>query len=396
MVQRWIPAVFVRGGTSKGLFFHERDLPAAGPERDAVFLSAMGSPDPHGRQLDGLGGGISSLSKVVIVRPTEHPDADIEYAFGQVDVRQAVVDHSSNCGNLSAAVGPFAVDEGLAEAQDGPVTLRIRNTNTDKLIHATFRVRDGLAETDGSLAIPGVAGTGSPIELTYLDPGGSRTGHLLPTGSAAEEIETSSGRFRVSMVDLANPMVFVAAADVGLRGTESPDEIDAQRDVTARLDDIRRAAAAAMGLCEAASTAPPSVPKVAAVAPPAKYETLDGEQITEDASDLLVRVVSMGQLHRALPGTAALCCAVACQLPGSLLNERAPNLTSVHVRLGSPSGPVAAAAEVAEHHAHSASLYRTARPLMRGSVAVRSPNPVGANGLPGSWEGCDRVTGRSS
>lgn len=371
MGQRWIPAVFARGGTSKGLFFHERDLPPAAPEQDAVFLSAMGSPDPYGRQLDGVGGGISSLSKVVVVGPTEHPEADVEYTFGQVDVRAPVVDRSSNCGNLSAAVGPFAVDEGLIAVEDGPVTLRIRNTNTDKLVHATFPVRDGLAEVDGSLAVPGVAGTGSPIELKYLEPGGSRTGQLLPTGSVAEEIETGSGRFRVSMVDAANPVVFVAAADVGLHGTESPEEIEAQHDVTARLDDIRRAAAVAMGLCEAASTAPLSVPKVAAVAAPAKYETLNGDLIAEDASDLLVRAVSMGQPHRALPGTAALCCAVARQLPGSLLDECAPSPTSGEVRLGSPSGPVAAAAEVTGHHARSASLYRTARPLMRGSVVVR-------------------------
>lgn len=367
MVQQWIPAVFMRGGTSKGLFFHARDLPA---EQEAVFLSAMGSPDPYGRQLDGMGGGISSLSKVVVVAPTEHPEAGIEYTFGQVDVRGSVVDYSSNCGNLSAAVGPFAVNEGLVTVEDGPVTLRIHNTNTNKLVHASFQVHDGLAAVDGSLSIPGVAGAGSPIELKYLEPGGSRTGQLLPTGSADEEIKTSSGRFRVSMVDAANPMVFVAAPDVGLRGTESPDEIEAQEEVMTRLDDIRRTAAVAMGLCETPSAAPLAVPKVAAVAPPATYETLNGDLVPEHATDLLVRVVSMGQLHRALPGTAALCCAVACRIPGSLLNELAPNLTE-DVRLGSPSGPVAAAAEVTDQHAHSASLYRTARPLMRGSVAVR-------------------------
>lgn len=368
MAQQWIPAVFARGGTSKGLFFHERDLPA---DPDAVFLSAMGSPDPHGRQLDGMGGGISSLSKVVVVGPTEHPGADVEYTFGQVDVRGSAVDRSSNCGNLSAAVGPFAVDESLVAVDDGPVTLRIRNTNTGALILATFHVRDGLAEVDGSLAVPGVAGTGAPIELTYLDPGGSRTGRLLPTGSAAEELGTSSGRFRVSMVDAANPMVFVAAADVGLRGTESPEEIEARHDATARLDAIRRAAAVAMGLCSTPEDAPLAVPKVAALAPPAEHETLDGDRVAEDANDFLVRVMSMGQPHRALPGTAALCCAVARQLPGSLPNQLAPAATSADVRIGSPSGPVAAAAEVSDQHARSASLYRTARPLMRGSVAVR-------------------------
>lgn len=368
MAQQWIPAVFARGGTSKGLFFHERDLPAPTAERDAVFLSALGSPDPHGRQLDGMGGGISSLSKVVVVRPTDHPGADVEYDFGQVDVRSAVVDHSANCGNLSAAVGPFAVDEGLVTAPDGPATVRLHNTNTDKVVHATFAVRDGTAEVRGPLAIPGVAGTGSPIELSYLDPAGSRTGHLLPTGSAAEDLATDSGVFRVSVVDAANPVVFVAAGDVGLRGGESPDDIESHPEITRRLDDIRRAAAVAAGLSATTSAAPLAVPKVAAVAPPAPYTTLAGDEVGADAVDLLVRVVSMGQLHRALPGTAALCCAVACHIPGSLLNEIAPDLRDV--RLGSPSGPVDAGADVEGTRARSASLYRTARPLMRGTVAV--------------------------
>lgn len=368
MAQQWIPAVFARGGTSKGLFFHERDLPTAGPKRDALFLSALGSPDSYGRQLDGMGGGVSSLSKVMVVCRTDHPEADVEYTFGQVDVRTAVVDYSANCGNLSAAVGPFAVDEGLVPAQDGPVTVRIHNTNTDKLIHATFTVRDGVAEVEGSTAIPGVAGTGSPIELKYLEPAAARTGRLLPTGSVVEELKTASGDFRVSMVDAANPMVFVAAAEVGLHGTESPDEIDARTEISGRLDDIRRAAAVAMGLSETASDAPLAAPKVATIAPPAAYATLNGDEIGADATDLLIRVVSMGQLHRALPGTAALCSAVACRIPGSLLNEIAPNLHAV--RLGSPSGPVDAAAEVDGSQAHSASLYRTARPLMRGTVAV--------------------------
>ncbi|QUH02074.1 hypothetical protein HUO13_15830 [Saccharopolyspora erythraea] len=376
MSQRWIPAAFARGGTSKGLFFHDRDLPAAGPERDAVFLSALGSPDPYGRQLDGMGGGISSLSKVIVVRTTDHPDAEVEYTFGQVDVRTAVVDHSANCGNLSAAVGPFAVDEGLVDVSDGPVTIRIFNTNTGKLLHAAFTVRDGAAEVDGPMKLPGVTGTGSPIELKYLDPAGSRTGRLLPTGSAAEHLRTASGDYRVSLVDAANPMVFVAAGDVGLVATETPDEIEARAEIMARLDDIRRAAAVAMGMCESASSAPLAAPKVAAVGPPAAYSTLDGEVIAEDATDLLIRVVSMGQLHRALPGTAALCCAVACQVPGSVLGELVPAPHSGTVRLGSPSGPVTAAAEVAQDgdsgvQARSASLYRTARMLMRGAVAVR-------------------------
>ncbi|MCM3850027.1 hypothetical protein ND486_27935 [Pseudonocardia sp. DR1-2] len=374
MTQRWVPAVFVRGGTSKGLFFHDRDLPADGAERDALFLAALGSPDPHGRQLDGMGGGLSSLSKVVVVRQAGEPDVDVEYAFSQVDVGTAVVDHSTNCGNLSSAVGPFAVDEGLVAVADGEVTLRLRNTDTGALIHSTFRVTDGVADTAGGLRIPGVAGRGAPIELRYLDPAGSRTGRLLPTGRVCDELRTAAGAVRVSLVDAAMPTVFVAAADVGLTGAETPEALDAASELPV-LDAVRRAGAVAMGLCDDPADAPLGAPKIAVVAPARGFLAGDGSAYAARDTDLLVRAVSMGRAHRALPGTVAMCCAVAARLPGGLVHELAAGpATGSPVRIGCPSGVVTADAQVEargpEVSVRSASLFRTARPLMRGAVAL--------------------------
>ncbi|MEK6710500.1 MAG: PrpF domain-containing protein, partial [Nitrospinota bacterium] len=190
MAQRRIPAAFVRGGTSRALLFHDRDLPPSPARRDAVFLRALGSPDPNGRQLDGMGGGISSLSKVAVIGPPSRPDADVDYTFGQVSVERALVDYKGNCGNISSAVGPFAVDEGLAAApREGEAAVRIHNTNTRKIIHARFRVEGGRAAVEGDFALPGVAGTGARITLEFQDPGGAATGRLLPTGRAVDVLD---------------------------------------------------------------------------------------------------------------------------------------------------------------------------------------------------------------
>jgi 2-methylaconitate cis-trans-isomerase PrpF len=227
MIQRKFPAVFMRGGTSKAIMFHARDLPAERAEWDAIFLSTMGSPDPQGRQLDGMGGGISSLSKVCVIAPSQRADADIDYTFAQVQVRQARVDYGANCGNMSSAVGPFALDEGLVAATDGDARVRIFNTNTKKIIHSTFSVQGGRAAVEGTLAIPGVAGTGAPIRLDFVDPGGATTGRLLPSGNASDELDIPGfGRIEVSMVDAANACVFVAADALGLKGIEMPDELE--------------------------------------------------------------------------------------------------------------------------------------------------------------------------
>ena len=226
---RRIRAAFVRGGTSKGLVFRQEDLPEDRSAWDALFLRAMGSPDEYGRQLDGMGGGISSLSKVCVVGPPTHPDADVDYLFAQVQVDRASVDYGGNCGNMSSAIGPFAVDEGLVDAPaDGPARVRIHNVNTGKLIAATFEVRGGRSVEAGDYAIKGVSGTGAPLRLDFLDPGGAATGSLLPTGRVVDTVDAGvSGPVDASFVDAANPCVFVRARDVGVRGTELPDQLEA-------------------------------------------------------------------------------------------------------------------------------------------------------------------------
>ncbi|MFD1814975.1 PrpF domain-containing protein [Rhodococcus gannanensis] len=375
MTQQWIPAVFMRGGTSKGVFFREDALPAPGPDRDALYLSVMGSPDPYGRQLDGMGGGVSSLSKVVSVRPSDRPDADVEYTFSQVSVGTAVVDHSTNCGNLSSAVAPFALDEGLLGAvDDGPLEVRIFNTNTGALLRAALEVRGGMAAVDGDLAIPGVAGTGSPIRLDYLAPGGTKTGRVLPVGAPTTRLRVPAGEFTVSCVDVSAATVFVDAAQLGLAGSETPTQLAADSTTLGVLEQLRRAGAVAMGLATDVADVPPAGPKIAVVAAPADYRTISGDEVTGASYDLSARMISMEQPHGAIPGTGALCLAAAVQIPGTL-----PNLVGSAgvgaTAIGTPSGVLSVTAEVTsgdgEPQVASASLFRTARTLMRGSVAVR-------------------------
>jgi 2-methylaconitate cis-trans-isomerase PrpF len=365
VTQRRVRAVFMRGGTSRALFFHEADLPHAGPDRDALLLAALGSPDPYGRQLDGLGGGISSLSKACVIGPTTHPDADVDYTFAQVHVREPLVDYSGNCGNCSAAVGPFAIDERLVPAHEGETVVRIHNTNTKKLVVAHVPVAGGEAAVTGDFELPGVAGRGACIGLDFLDPGGAGTGRLLPTGRAQDEVAGVAA----SLVDATNPMVFVRARDLGLAGTETPGAIDADAALGARLEAIRAAAAEAMGIPGSAA-----VPKIALVAPAAAFTALDGTRHPAGAVDLVARVVSMGNCHRAFALTAAMCLAVAARIDGTLVAEAVGGKASGDVRLGHPSGMLPVAAVVAvrdgEPWAERVTVYRTARRLMEGFVRV--------------------------
>ncbi|WP_406021796.1 2-methylaconitate cis-trans isomerase PrpF family protein [Nocardioides sp. NBC_00850] len=370
----WIDATFMRGGTSKGMFFNEVDLPSPGPERDHIFTSALGSPDPFGRQLDGMGGGISSLSKVVSVTASDRPDADLEYTFGQVAVDEAVVDYSGNCGNLSSAVVPFALLAGIYKVdRDGPASVVVHNTNTDKLIAIKLQVTDGVAATNGEFVLPGVATTGSPIELQYLSPGGSKTGALLPTGNPIDTIDLGDRTIEASLIDAANPMVFVAAADLGLKGSEMPQDLDADPATMALLDRIRRAGAVAMGMSATPKDASLAVPKVAIVAPPADTTLLDGTHVPAADSDIVARTVSMELVHRAIPGTAALCAATAANIPGTVV-ERHSTSNGRDLRIATPSGVVTSAADVTVEDGVTtvvgASLFRTARALMRGQIEV--------------------------
>jgi len=383
--QHAIPAVFMRGGTSKALMLHERDLP---PSRDAwtpLFTAALGSPDPFGRQLDGMGGGVSSLSKVCIIGPSARDDADVDYTFAQVSIGERSVDYAGNCGNMSSAVGPFAVDEGLVRPiRPDEARVRIFNTNTRKIIHATFPVEGGRTRFDGDLEIPGVSGTGAPIRLDFIEPGGATTGRLLPTGRVVDTLDVpGDAPIQASLVDAANAVVFVRAADLGMRGEERPEHLDGRKELLARLDAIRVEASVAMGISDSAAAARriKMVPFVCTVAPPASASG------GSEPVDLVVRAISNGQPHRALPLTVSLCVAVAAQLEGSVVAEcrRRPAGRGA-LRIAMPAGVLTVDAEVAEEGSgwavRSGSFYRTARRLFDGRVWVSGAALETAEGGP--------------
>lgn len=372
-----IPAVFMRGGTSKGVILRQEDLPADRSRWDALFLSLMGSPDPNGRQLDGMGGGVSSLSKVCVVAPSSRPDADVDYTFVQVMVNEARVDYSGNCGNMSSAIGPYAVSGKIVDVADGEAMVRIFNTNTGKRIHASFEVRDGEPVREGKLQIPGVAGTGAPIRLDFVEPGGATTGRLLPTGNVLDTLDVPGfGKIEASMVDAANACVFVDASSLGLSGTEMPSDIEAQPRLRRWLEEIRASASVAMGITadrEAAHTRR-LVPFVGFVSGPRSARTLAGEEIDPDDVDLSVRMISNGQTHLALPLTASLCTAVAARIPGTVVHRSTrPEPGSGALRIGMPSGILTVGAELGRDDSGApvalrGSFFRTARRLFDGHV----------------------------
>ncbi len=381
MKQLKLRAVFMRGGTSKAIMFRAVDLPAEREAWTPLFLGVLGSPDPYGRQLDGMGGGISSLSKICVVGPASRPDADVDYTFAQVSVTQALVDYSGNCGNMSAAVGPFAVDEGMVAAEGAVAVVRIHNTNTGKIIVSRFPLEEGIAAVDGDFVLPGVSGSGAPVRLDFIDPGGAGTGKLLPTGNSVDRIEIAGvGAIEASMVDAANPCVFVAARSVGLSGVEMPEQLEADSGILQRLEAIRITASIRMGIAAdaRAASAKPSIPKVAIVAEPSDTVTLAGQPLAARDVDVTVRMISIGQPHRAVPLTGAMCLAVAAKLPGSVVNRVARCVESedAPVRIAQPSGVTVVDAVVRRRdggwHAEQATVYRTARRLMEGWVYVRA------------------------
>jgi 2-methylaconitate cis-trans-isomerase PrpF len=377
--RRGIRAVYVRGGTSRALMFHSADLPAARYEDgyaawNEIFLKSIGSPDPHGRQLNGMGGGITSLSKVAVIGPPSRPDADVDYTFGQVGVFEPTVSYRGNCGNISSAVGPFAVDEMLIPTAGRQASVRIHNTNTRKIIVSEFAIEHGRAIEQGDFEIQGVAGRGAPIRLTFLDPGGATTGKLLPTGSSVDELRLQDGTVvKASLVDAANPVCFVSPESIGLTGRETQEQLISNAAAIDTFKQIRLAAAVAMGLCpdvEVARRSLKNLPLVSTVASPdpARYAG-------EDACNLVIRMVSSDQPHKASPLTGALCVAAAAAIPGSLVanacvrREEGQDLHIVHA-----SGMLPVAAEVLRdgHQVTvtAATAYRTTRRLMEGNVCV--------------------------
>jgi 2-methylaconitate isomerase len=379
MPQKKLPAVFMRGGTSKAVIFHARDLPASRAEWEPIFLSVIGSPDPNMRQLNGMGGGVSSLSKVCVIGPPSRPDADVDYTFAQVLIDKARVDYNSNCGNMSSAIGPFAVDEGLVPKPSGrDAVVRIHNTNTKKIIVSRFGMDGDTAAVAGDMALDGVGGTGAPIRLEFLEPGGAKTGKLLPIGKPVGMLEVDGiGRVPASMIDAANPCVFVPADALGATATESPSEIERNPKLMRNLEAVRRAASVAMGITpdlDKAGTI--GVPLIGMVAPPVSMTVLSGRTLAPAEMDIAVRMMSNGQAHRATPLTAALCLAVATRVSGSIPNEMAKRHIgdASQIRIGHASGVIVVDAKVtpsggnAEPHAEYGAVYRTARRLFEGRV----------------------------
>ncbi|WP_288472991.1 2-methylaconitate cis-trans isomerase PrpF [uncultured Pseudomonas sp.] len=378
MPQLRIPAVYMRGGSSKGVFFHARDLPPAGPARDALLLRVIGSPDPYGKQIDGLGGATSSTSKVVVIAPSCRPDCDVDYLFGAPAIEVPVIDWSGNCGNLSAAVGPFAISEGLVQAsRDGLARVRIWQANLGKRILAHVPMANGEVQEEGDFRFDGVAFPAAEVVLDFLDPAGS-DGSVLPTGRAVDELDVPGlGRLPVTLLNAGNPTVFVRAETLGLSGTETQAQVNGDGPLLARLEALRAAGAVAMGLAATAAQATaerPHTPKLCLIAPPQTYRVAGGKQVQAEELDVIARMISMGKLHHAIPGTGAVAVAVAAALPGTLVHTLSGDLDGRQVRIGHTAGTVAVGARAREvggvWQVEKASMSRSARRLMEGWVRV--------------------------
>ena len=374
-----IPAAYMRGGTSKAVFFHENHLPKDPEIRDRVILAAYGSPDPNCRQIDGMGGAFSHTSKVAIISPSKDPRYDLNYTFGQVSIDRPNIGYQGNCGNISSAVGPFAIDEGLVNAGEPITTVRIFQVNTRKLIIADVPVRNGLYNEEGDYVIDGVPGTGGRVTLHFVDPGGSVTGRLLPTGNATDVIEVPGiGQITISIVDAANPFIFVRAKDLGLTGIELS-EVEANAEVMQRFEAIRSRGAVMLGLAsspEEASEISQDVPKIAFVSQSQGYRAINGRNISKGEIDVVARMISMGALHKAYAVTGAICTTGAAKIEGTVVHEmlRKDALEAKEIRLGHPAGIIPVGVHVEKkgsgYEYKEALLSRTARRLMDGYVYV--------------------------
>ncbi len=382
-----IPATYLRGGTSKGVFFRLQDLPEAaqvpGPARDALLMRVIGSPDPYGKHTDGMGGATSSTSKCVIIAPASVPDHDVDYLYGQVSIDSAFVDWSGNCGNLSTAVGPFAIANGFVPAaripRDGTVAVRVWQANIGKTIIVHVPVRDGQVQETGDFELDGVTFPAAEIVLEFIDPSDDEGegGSMFPTGNLVDELDVPGvGALKVTMITAGIPTVFVDAAAIGYDGTELQPAINEDKAALARLEAIRVAAALRMGLIRAPEEAATRqhTPKVAFVAPARDYVASSGKHIAAADIDLNVRALSMGKLHHAMMGTASVAIATAAAVPGTLVNLAAGGGQREAVRFGHPSGTLRVGAAVARVDGQwtvtKAVMSRSARVLMEGAVRV--------------------------
>lgn len=372
-----IPCTIMRGGTSRGLFFLKQDLPADEALRDQLLLRIMGSPDK--KQIDGLGGAASVTSKVAIISRSERPEADVDYTFAQVSVDKALVSYKGNCGNISSGVGPFALEKGLVNRREPVSTVRIFNTNTQKIIEAQVQVEHGQVKYQGDFQISGVPGTAAPVKLGFLDPMGAVTGKLLPTGRALDLLDVPGfGQIEASLVDAANPLVFVKASDVGLTGKELPAHIDSDPALLELLEKVRGAAAVKLGFVDSIERSAwdsPTVPKMTIIAPPASYETSDKKEISGKDIDLLARMMSMQKTHPTYAMTGAMCTAAAAVIPGSVVQKAlSPSADLEKIRIGHPGGVLEAGVEF-KPDGDSVQIvktfgYRTANLLMTGETFV--------------------------
>ncbi len=379
-----IPAVYMRGGTSKGVFFRASDLPPAGPDRDRILMRVIGSPDRFGKHIDGMGGATSSTSKVVLLDRSSRPGFDVDYLFGQVAIDKPIVDWSGNCGNLSAAVGPAAFHLGLIPMlPDGIATVQIWQANIGKRIVAHVPVAGGDVAEEGAFELDGVTFPASEIALEFVDPAADEEDQgagdaMFPTGSAIETIDVPGvGRIEATLLAVGLPTVYVDAACLGLDGTELQGRVNADAALLGRVEAIRSHASVLFGLTKTAeeSTATrPHTPKLAFVAPPATYTASDGRVVEAGSIDLLARVFSMGQLHHAMTGTGAISLAAACAIPGNLVSRIGRPGADGRVRIGHPSGRLVVGAEAEERDGAwvvtKASMSRSARRLMEGWVRV--------------------------
>ena len=384
---RKIPCVYMRGGTSKALFFHDRDLPQDMEARDKVILSTFGSPDR--RQIDGMGGANTSTSKVAVIKKSDRPGIDVDYDFGQVDVFAPIVGKTMNCGNISSAVGPFAIDEGLVEAVEPMTEVHIFNTNTQKEIIAQVPVKDGRAVTEGDFSIDGVPGTAAKVLLKFVSPQGAASGKLLPTGQPKNIIEIESKEYEYSFVDAANPVIFVHPEDFGVTGTETPAQFNALPDceeICRKLEIIRGTGAILLGFAkdlEDARVNSQTLPKIAFATKPTDYTAGSGKAIGAEQIDLVGRLFSVNmKMIDAYMGTGAICTVTAANTPGTIVNEivcgggKHPDDHAPHVRIGHPWGIMDVYADLQDnedgtHTVLSGNLERTARRIMEGSVYVR-------------------------
>ncbi|MDT6961650.1 2-methylaconitate cis-trans isomerase PrpF [Cupriavidus sp. SZY C1] len=384
-----IPATYLRGGTSKGVFFRLQDLPEAaqqpGPARDRLLLRVIGSPDPYGKQIDGMGAATSSTSKTVIIARSTRPDHDVDYLFGQVSIDQPFVDWSGNCGNLSAAVGPFAVSNGFIEAaripQNGTVTVRIWQANIGKTIVAHVPVTNGAVQETGDFELDGVTFPAAEVQLEFMDPaaeeGDDGGAAMFPTGNLVDDLEVPGvGTLKATMINAGIPTIFVEAAAIGYTGTELQDAINGDPKALAMFETIRAHGAKRMGLIQDLDEARTRqhTPKVAFVAGPATYTASSGKTVRAEDVDLLVRALSMGKLHHAMMGTAAVAIGTAAAIPGTLVNLAAGGGAREAVRFGHPSGTLRVGAQAEQANGQwtvrKAIMSRSARVLMEGWVRV--------------------------